>query len=644
MHIPKWKELPSRGLDIAIREYAPGAQVVIDGRVHRSVGVSLQWHSGGMVNEAQKFDIAWRCAECGSVGVMENAYSNSDDLSCTHCQADIPLNSRKDVLRPGGFVTDFFESASNDVTSQKFIRVERPRIHLLGEAMALPDVRCGFIKYGHKGSVFYHSSGEHEHGYAVCMNCGRADSMTSQNNTPKALMPDEEHRPVGGGRVGSQKDKNCSGEAVKKNVYLGYQITTDVLELFLKNPKTGQWLSDHRDDQVIATTIAVALRDVVADRLGISTSEMGFSYRLDKDLATNTGRSVIQIFDQASGGAGFVLAGLDDVVGLLKAVKDKLICKVDCDNVCSSCLAAQDSRVEQEELDRKGAKAWLDAADFYSFLSLPSSMDSIPGVSYCSRDAEYFVRKTINSLRCATSEVTLRLVLTGDSKQWDLGYSTFRDVLFKWQLIDKVLVQLCIDTTNELSKKVKLDLSKISELGIDVVEPKNVDKTYGVPLVMQLSSDNDTHTLFCTDNNSLIPGEQWLQSSSSAIWASSKKIQSLPVSKIDMQSWSRVDSGTSVIKFTEELNGSVRDLSKRLESLLKQQAIGFYELLQSDQVESIVYSDRYMKSPWSAILLSGFIEALSGDGLQEIIIHTLQPNSNRSSYLAFHDWQQGELY
>lgn len=65
------KEMPSRSLNIAIREYAPGAQVVIDGRVYRSAGVSLQWHADGQVNEAQKFDTAWRCPECGNTGVRK---------------------------------------------------------------------------------------------------------------------------------------------------------------------------------------------------------------------------------------------------------------------------------------------------------------------------------------------------------------------------------------------------------------------------------------------------------------------------------------------------------------------------------------------------------------------------------------------
>ncbi|MGA6403363.1 helicase C-terminal domain-containing protein, partial [Pseudomonas aeruginosa] len=96
------KEMPSRSLNIAIREYAPGAQVVIDGRVYRSAGVSLQWHTDGQVNEAQKFDIAWRCPECGNTGVIENAYANNEGLCCSHCTTPIPPSERRMVLRPGG--------------------------------------------------------------------------------------------------------------------------------------------------------------------------------------------------------------------------------------------------------------------------------------------------------------------------------------------------------------------------------------------------------------------------------------------------------------------------------------------------------------------------------------------------------------
>ena len=361
------KEMPSRSLNIAIREYAPGAQVVIDGRVYRSAGVSLQWHADGQVNEAQKFDIAWRCPECGNTGVIEHAYANNEGLCCAHCTTPIPPSERRMVLRPGGFLTDFYEETTNDVTSQKFIRVERPRIQLNGESIALPDQRCGFVRFGHDGSVFHHSSGEHEKGYAICLTCGRAESMLASGEVPKDLLPDQAHRPVGG-LAESRKERDCSGEAVKADLHLGYQIRTDVLEVFLRNPQTGEWLSDTPEGRLIATTLAVALRDVIADRLGIASSEMGFGYRLDRDLDTRQGRSVIQLFDEASGGAGFVLTGLNKIALLLGKTLERLHCPVNCENVCSHCLASQDSRVEREELDRKLALQWLSKSQLVEHL------------------------------------------------------------------------------------------------------------------------------------------------------------------------------------------------------------------------------------------------------------------------------------
>ena len=637
----KWKELPSRGLNIAIREYAPGAQVVIDGMVYKSAGVSLQWQGGGARNEAQKFDISWRCANCGSSGLTENAYSNSENLTCGSCSASIKTKAQKLVLRPAGFLTDFFDSPNNDISTQKFIRVEKPIIQLVGESIALPDSRCGHVQFGNNGSVFYSSSGEHEKGYAVCMSCGRAESMTNEGkkgNLPSALQPDKEHRPIRGGSVVSGKEKNCSGEAVKRNVYLGYQISTDVLELYLKNPKTGQWLSNSHEDKVIATTIAVALRDSLADYLGVSSSEMGFSYRENKDLETGSKRSVIQVFDQASGGAGFVLAGLEDLVGIMKSVKEKLNCALDCENVCSSCLASQDSRVEQEELDRKAAKRWMEESNYLDFLSLPEEFSKVDGAVYCSRGAQQYTRKSINELKSSAKETGIRLFLNGRSEEWDLGFSEFRDQIFRWQLVDKIQVELCLESTSVLTDQIKLDLLRISETGVSIVELEQKTSPEEPVTVLQVYSDSEVHTLLCTSGDPQIPGESWLRTTQSETWATTTKLEVSAVNSVDVSSWGGSETGASVIKITGELNGSVTGLSDRVSKLLEVEANDFYSLIKNDEVRSIVYSDRYLKSPWSAILLSGFIELLNNDSLESIEIKTVKPNDRYQKYPSSKVW------
>ncbi|HTE42301.1 MAG TPA: helicase-related protein, partial [Steroidobacteraceae bacterium] len=422
------KEKPSRGLDIAIREYAPGAQVVIDGRVYRSAGISLNWHAQGQINEAQKFDIAWRCGNCGAGGLAENAYANSDGLACPLCASAIQDSGKKIVLRPSGFVTDFYEPTNNDISSQKFIRVERPRVQLVGEALALPDPRCGYLRFGHGGSVFYHSSGEHEKGYAVCLACGRAESMTSAGEIPVLLQPDRSHRPVGG-MAGSRKEKDCAGSSVKPKVFLGYQIQTDVLAVFLRSPKTGLWLGDSKADQIVAATLGVALRDAIADELGIASEEMGFAVRLDKDLQSGQGRAVVEVFDQMSGGGGFVLAGLNDVVGLLQNARAKLDCSADCENVCSSCLAGKDSRVEFSELNRRQARAWIDDSEYLKHLALPADLAKIPGATYCSVGPLRSIRTAIDNSKKDDSNRTLLIVLRGDARDWDLAHPKFRDTV-----------------------------------------------------------------------------------------------------------------------------------------------------------------------------------------------------------------------
>src|SRR5690606_6555652 len=60
---------PQRSLDLAIRDYAPGSEVVLDGLVHKSAGVTLNWKrpaSEENVAEVQSLRFHWRCVECGA--------------------------------------------------------------------------------------------------------------------------------------------------------------------------------------------------------------------------------------------------------------------------------------------------------------------------------------------------------------------------------------------------------------------------------------------------------------------------------------------------------------------------------------------------------------------------------------------------
>ncbi|PPC78572.1 DEAD/DEAH box helicase [Pokkaliibacter plantistimulans] len=630
------KEMPARSLNIAIREYAPGAQVVIDGRVYRSAGISLQWHADGQVNEAQKFDIAWRCPECGNTGVIENAYANNDGLCCSHCKTAIPPNERRMVLRPEGFLTDFYEETTNDVTSQKFIRVERPRIQLNGESISLPDQRCGFVRFGHEGSVFHHSSGEHEKGYAVCMTCGRADSMLASGEAPKDMLPDKTHRPVGG-LAGVHKEHDCSGEAVKTSLHLGYQIRTDVLEIFLKNPLTGEWLPDTAKGRLIATTLGVAMRDVIADQLGIASSEMGFSYRLDRDREGGQGRCVIQLFDEVSGGAGFVLEGLSDIPKLIVKAEKHLLCPAECENVCSHCLVGQDSQVEREELDRRLALEWLRESKLVEYLELPDIFANLHGARHCSVGPARELRSIINSLNHSDQTASLLVCLHGNHQDWDLDHPRVREQILTWAITERLKVRVGIADQALLTAEQKETLALLSRLGVELIELQT--EALQIPyLVVQLSSQSGVRSLYSSMNIVGTPGAHWLQGHSDVVWVTSKLMPSVSGSIIDSSAWSQHPQGARIVEVTSELDGPVNTLKKRISMLISSQMPELASLIANDQAVSISYSDRYLKSPWSLMLLSSFLELFRSEKLQTLSVQTLAPIGSQQSYLLNHDW------
>lgn len=360
------KENPSRSLDIALREYAPGSDVVLDGRVYRSAGINLRVKSDERgKNEDQRFDTAWRCKNCGTSGVTRYKYS-CNDIQCSHCGENIPFDEQCTVLTPTGFLTDFFEKSSNDVSYQTFVPIQPPRVQLDDETVAFLKHECGEIRYGSDGRVLFRSSGKHEKGFAVCMRCGRADSMTEAGELPNVFWG-EYHKTLGGGLDLSSNSKDCPNSNVQINIHLGHHISTDVLEIALKNPQTKAWLGS--GDKTTARTIAVAVRDEIAAFLGIETTEMGYAVRADRDLETGSVRCLIQIYDKAEGGAGFVLSAVDDINGIISRALDRLNCPADCGSVCQHCLAGSDSNVEREELDRHHALRWLEEAKLKQHLN-----------------------------------------------------------------------------------------------------------------------------------------------------------------------------------------------------------------------------------------------------------------------------------
>ncbi|WP_225403511.1 hypothetical protein, partial [Escherichia coli] len=80
----------------------------------------------------------------------------------------------------------------------------------------------GYMASGADGHVFQQSLGEGGHGYALCLSCGRAESMLNENDAPKSM---EAHYPPRPGKADRESQNHrliCPGStALMKKVTLG---------------------------------------------------------------------------------------------------------------------------------------------------------------------------------------------------------------------------------------------------------------------------------------------------------------------------------------------------------------------------------------------------------------------------------------
>lgn len=341
------RELASRDSMTALREYAPGSEVIMDGRVYVSSGITLNWHipaSEKDVRQVQNIRFAWRCSHCGDSGTSAVA---DRATACDTCQSSVqPI----EFLEPAGFATEFYSSPHNDINSQHFIPLADPWISAKDAGWSsLTNPLMGRCRATTQGLIFHHSRGQYGDGYALCLSCGRAESMR-ETNLPKVF--DRPHKPLRGGK---EAGMFCSGSestwSIKRNISFGFQVITDVFELQLKT-LSGEWLQD----STAAFTIAIALRDSLAVSLGVQASELSCATRQVAPVPGELCQAIF-IFDNAA--AGYSSSASRNLVTLLDMSRRKLLCPEDCDGACPHCILAFDQRFTSSSIDRHVALNFL---------------------------------------------------------------------------------------------------------------------------------------------------------------------------------------------------------------------------------------------------------------------------------------------
>lgn len=650
-------EYPTRSIAMALREYAPGNGVVIGGRVHVSRGLSLHWHippGSTDVAEVQSFRWAVRCRVCGTAKAVDAMPEH-----CPSCGASVENIRRFQFIEPSGFATSIWDRPTNDPSQRRFIPFDAPWISAMGAPWrSLPNPLLGRYRYSAEGRVLHHCAGLHRAGFALCLRCGAADSEADRTPTATNLPAGvRNHLRLRGGKENKQeKTKPCLGNeqpgAIKRNLMLAAEQTTDVLELQLADPVTGMPLQS----EAAALSLAVALRQALCDEIGIETDEIGYAAIRSRTESDQPVWAVL-LFDASTGGAGFSGEAPALFARLFESARKILDCPRACDGACHACLLSHDTQYEADRLNRRAALNYL-TPDVMAAMALPANLAAF------GNETRFEFRPLLSAMnqeRQRRRVEEIRVFLGGSSAEWDIGGAwPLRERIFRWALDgyvvrlvagDSAVAQLDPDVRRSLRNFLRAAAAATGNEGRVTLHEGTLGLKSDRPdmqVALAVSGADRSVVWAVSDPDATAPGPDWGQGTDlRSVFA--ERPHALPqLAKAIVLPDDPAQVGLVEVTLSGGLGGAIETFGKRFfDSILASKKVPHLEAQMSgaNPIVRVEVVDRYVTSPLNARLLSSVVDGLalmpcgvSKPGLEVRVVTGRPGRSDRVADRPSHDW------
>ena len=319
----------ARDLQMAIAEYAPGSEVVADGKLYTSRYIRKMPGRQGWENGAFA-----KCAECGQYNFSKIPVS-VDGRPCISCNAKIAKARWMKTLEPRmGFITD---GKPKDVPMRRPVRDYKTDDYYVGDQQR-KELSHQTFEINGKKAILYSTTNDSlvvvgESVYHVCPACGYA----SENELPQHEDPR------------GHKCKNTSG-AYK--VRLSHDFRTDVVKIHLIDGKAKDW--------ALMLSVMYALLEGLSRTMGIERNDIKGCLHLEM---TEMGLIyTIILYDSVAGGAGHVRRMVTpDGKAFMDVINTAidLLSECKCGTSCYNCLRNYYNQKQHDYLDRQAALAFL---------------------------------------------------------------------------------------------------------------------------------------------------------------------------------------------------------------------------------------------------------------------------------------------
>lgn len=321
--VPVNKYDMSRDLKVAISEYAPDSEVIVDGKKYTSKYITLKKQAEFSRN------YFCTCSTCKKINVF---LSRSDNSACRYCGQSISTEVAEYYIEP----TNGFKSGETKESTRL-----KPRRSYAGEVSYVgngkPDEKG--LDLGNVIGIKTSSDDEllvmNKSGFYMCPVCGYSDIVKKEFKTPRIR---KNHK--------NFKQFDCINDELDY-LRLGHKFETDVARFTIPILDSTDKIGYPQ-----AVSFLYAFLEGVSIALGIERNDIDGIIEMNLEWQSYD----ILLYDNVPGGAGHVkrLLSRDAVIDSLKAGLDK-VSKECCDEntSCYNCLRNYYNQSYHNKLQRK---------------------------------------------------------------------------------------------------------------------------------------------------------------------------------------------------------------------------------------------------------------------------------------------------
>lgn len=319
-----------RDLKIAISEYAPDSEIIVDGKKYTSKYITLP-----KTSQFPKYYFT-TCPNCKKVNVF---LSKRTGMKCKYCGESISSEHTEFYIEP---VNGFKTGVTKESTRMKPKRSYAGEVSYLGGGTKDDN----YLEVG-KEIIIETSTNDqllvmNRSNFYMCTKCGYSEIVKGGVQTPIKMKKHKNFR---------QFDCNC--EELER-VKLGHSFQTDVARFTIPMLDSANKESFSR-----ALSFMYALLEGISNTIGIERNDIDGILELNLEKHSYD----ILIYDNVPGGAGHVKRLVDrkSIINVLQAAHSKVSQNCCDENTsCYNCLRNYYNQTYHSKLQRKSAKEFIE--------------------------------------------------------------------------------------------------------------------------------------------------------------------------------------------------------------------------------------------------------------------------------------------